>query len=84
MTNRAMQEKLKNGSALDVRQIGREDELLAGEFILDHFIDGVDYADAQTESWIWSIGQHVETGEIRASTSPKFYMHPTYKCLWLR
>ena len=82
MTNLRMQEKLDANECIDVRTIGREIE--PGLFLLHEFIEGVDYADTQTERWIWSIGQHKKSREIVASTDTCFYQNPEYECLWLR
>jgi hypothetical protein len=82
MRNLRMQEKLDANECIDVRTIGRE--IAPGLYLLREFTEGVDYADAQTEAWIWSIGRNHATGEIHATTSSKFYLNPEYECLWLR
>jgi len=82
VNNVRMQEKLEARECLDVRVIG--EEIMPGVFLLHDFITEVDYADAQNEAYIWSIGRHRETGEIHASTRGEFYQNPLYDCLWLR
>lgn len=82
ITNLRMQEKLSKRECLDVRVIGQE--ISPGRYLLHDFIDDVDYADAQKEAYIWSIGVNLETGEIHASTSGEFYQNPDYRCIWLR
>ena len=52
--------------------------------VMKIYIDGKDYCDAQEQCWIWSIGENVNSGQIRASTTTKFYQAPGWKCLWLR
>lgn len=80
MANKAMARKFQKGGCIDVSRFERKD----GDYILPDFVDDVDYADAVHEFWIGSIGKHLKTGEIRASTSNKFYQNPEYECLWLR
>jgi hypothetical protein len=77
-----MQEKLDGNECLDVREIG--EEIGPGLYRLREFTEGVDYADAQKEVWIWSIGRNLKTGEIHASTSAQFYLNSEFECLWLR
>ena len=81
MVNLRMEEKLKNKEAIDVSKCQRTGD---GDYILDSFTSGVDYCDAKAESWIWSIGQNLATGQILASTTGKFYENCDFKCLWLR
>jgi hypothetical protein len=77
-----MREKLEAGDCLDVLAEG--EELAPGLYRLRRFLEGVDYCDAAREAWIWSIGQHVSTGEIIAATDARFYQNPEYVCLFLR
>jgi hypothetical protein len=80
MLNRSMARKLTRGEAIDVSGCRR-----AGEFyVLGGFVDGKDYCDAMKERWIFSIGRHLQTGEILASTTAMFYQHKSYECLFLR
>src|SRR5215471_14290702 len=46
--------------------------------------DGMDYCNAETEQWIWSIGRHRKTGEILASHTDELFNHRNFECLWLR
>jgi hypothetical protein len=78
MWNKRMQEKLNDGSAMDVSGCELTDE---GDYILTDFEEGVDYCDAKTEKWIWSIGKDRTTGVILASTSDKYYQNPDFECL---
>lgn len=81
MLNQAMQRKIDNEGAIDLCQNARNDD---GDYILTGFRQGVEYCDSSCEAWIWSIGQHKETGAILASTSTKFYTNSQYECLFLR
>lgn len=81
MNNLVMERKIKNGKAIDVSKCERDGD---GNYILESFTEDIDYCDASTETRIWSIGEHVETGRILAATNVKFYQNPAYKCLWLR
>lgn len=81
MRNLRMKEKLERKDCIDVSQCARTPE---GDYILREYIDDVDYCDAQTEDWIWSIGKNQKNGVILASTSAKFYQNPDWTCLWLR
>lgn len=82
MQNQAMQRKLTSRECLDVRALGEEIE--PGLYRLDHFIEDVDYADAETETWVWSVGKSKDDGKIYAATDTRFYQNPAYECLWLR
>lgn len=82
MVNKRMAEKLSNGDAINLAPYKQP-----GGFYLippDLYEDDIDYCDAAREEWIWSIGRHLQTGEILASTSTCFYRNPNYLCLWLR
>lgn len=81
--NKRMEEKLRKLECMDVRVIGRTTDD-PDVFVLSSYVSGVDYADAQTERWIWSIGEEKGTGVIRASTDGRYYQNPKYECLWLR
>lgn len=80
----AMLRSLLEGDTLDVRAIGRAARGRPGEFILDTFAEGIDYADVDNGAWIHSIGRHKKTGKIYASIYSNFYQNPDYECLWLR
>lgn len=81
MLNKRMEEKLNSGDAIDVSNYPRDEH---GRYKLTDFIEGMDYCNAKDSSWIWSIGQHLTTGQILASHRAEFYENPQYKCLWLR
>lgn len=79
--NLRMHEKLAQDKVIDVSKRPLNED---GDYILDEVADGLDYCNAETEQWIWSIGQHKDTGQILASHTAKFYQNPDYTCLWLR
>lgn len=81
MINRAMEQKLRKGEAVDLSGCRRAED---GSYILAEFIEDVDYCDKEEEVWIWSIGRELATGRYLASTSAKFYQHPLFECVWLR
>ena len=81
MKNLRMQEKLRAGEAIDVSRCDRTPE---GDYVLTAFEDDVDYCNAKTEEWIWSIGRELATGRIIASHSNTLYQNPAFECLWLR
>jgi hypothetical protein len=82
MNNLRMREKLDLGECLDVNKIGHA--IGNGRFVLDRYEDGVDYCDAATEQWIWSIGRRVLDGVIVAAIDTSMYLNPAYECIWLR
>jgi len=81
MSNLRMEKKVLSKEAIDLSGCEKNQD---GDYLLKEFIDGKDYCDLKNFSWIWSIGEHLETGKIFASTSNKFYQNPLYKCLFLR
>jgi hypothetical protein len=81
MLNLHMQEQLELQKAIDLSKNPRDAD---GNYILDQFIDDVDYCDAEREVWIWSIGRNHKTMQILASTDCRFYVNDEYKCLFLR
>lgn len=76
-----MREKVSKYEAIDISDKPKNKD---GDYILNTFIEDKDYCDIKEEFWIWSIGEHIITGEILASTSNKFYQNPDYNCLFLR
>jgi hypothetical protein len=88
MRNKAMQRKLETGEAIDVERVGTPVPGVPGVWQLPEFVDGADYCVGSSESWIWSIGRRngidEDAGRIVASTDQRFYMNPSYECLWLR
>jgi hypothetical protein len=61
-----MQEKLERGDATDVSSYERTPE---GWYVFPHMaVVGQDYCDAQTEEWIWVVGQFA--GEARYVGAP--------------
>ena len=82
MTNRAMAEKLAHNDAIDLSKCARE-----GDFYVlpaGMFQEGVDYCNAKTEAWIWSIGRRLSDDVILASHTGELYQNPLFECLWLR
>lgn len=92
MQNKYMEEHLKSGVCLDVRKIGRgrpyRDDDLPVVFELDEFHEGLDYCDARTERFVWSIGREIATGRIVAALDSRFYSEwakqEGWECIWLR
>jgi hypothetical protein len=88
MANLAMARKLASGETLDVRKEGFPLSSPLGVYVLNRFVDGKDYCDAEAELWIFSIGRfkYEPMGKelIYASTDARFYQHPLYECLFLR
>ena len=80
MRNKRMEEKLAMKRAVDVSGCKRVDD----DYVITNYIDGVDYCDAETEEWIWSIGRRRSDGLVIASLTTKFYQHPDFECIWLR
>jgi hypothetical protein len=78
--NRAMADKLIRGEANDVSECARDGDY----YVLETFVEGRDYCDARTESWIWSIGKRHADGVILASLRGDLYQNPDFECLWLR
>lgn len=88
LTNLSMERMLVIGSCIDVSLCDRNHE---GDYILrgDLYVKaegqtGFDFCDAQSESWIGSIGRSTASGVVLASTSCKFYNNSEYTCLFLR
>lgn len=84
MPNFSMKRKLDKAEAIDVSIYPKNAD---GDYILDlnaSDIEDIDLCDSKTEQWIWSVGQHLETGQVLASVSAKFYQNPAFKCIWLR
>lgn len=87
MLNKAMERKLRNKEAIDVS--GCSQAILGKSrhvhYFMPSYTEGMDYCDAKTERWIWSIGRRLVDGQIIASTTVDLYGNPEfYECLWLR
>jgi hypothetical protein len=80
MRNVRMKEKLDSHEAVDVSPFPRE----GNYFVLDSYADDIDYCDAASESWVWSIGRRKRDGRILASLTADLYQNPDFECLWLR
>lgn len=79
--NKTIERKLQCQQLIDVSKYERTDK---GDYVVPEFVDAMDYADCQIETWIESIGRHYETGRILASTTNRFYMNTAFECLFLR
>jgi hypothetical protein len=80
MNNKAMAKKLATGRCLDISECER----IGDDYILETYVDNVDYCNAKKEQWIWSIARNVKTDQIVASHTAKFHDKPGWECLWLR
>ena len=76
-----MLRKLDEGLCIDVSKCPRTDD---GSYLLQKYVDGVDYCDRETEEWIWSIGRSAADGRVLAGTDSRYYLNPNFDCLWLR
>lgn len=93
LSNLSMERALVNGECRDVSACDRTP---AGDYILRDEVRAIvieqdtrnrgdtDFCDANTESWIGSIGLHRDSQVVLAATSGKFYQHSEYDCLFLR
>lgn len=84
LRNRAMAEKLDRGEAIDVNMVGDPLPKFPGVWVMDDFLDGMDYCDAEEERWIFSIGRHRVDGKFYAAVDNRFYLNPLFECVWLR
>lgn len=80
LRNLRMAEKLTYGECIDLSECERVGDC----YKLKKFVEGSDYCNAATETWIWSIGKDKKTGEILAAHDTRFYNNPMYECIWLR
>jgi len=74
--NKAMERKLTSGQAIDLSRCPRKGDF----YVLPKVIDGMDYCNAQTEQWIWSIGRHNKSGEILACLGNITFNHALALC----
>lgn len=74
-----MKKMLEEGEAIDVSAFPREGDY----YVVDTFIDGVDYCNAVTEQWIWSIARRRD-GKIFASHKTDLSVKKGFSCIWLR
>lgn len=92
MVNKTMEAKLDSGACVAVDKVGVNVSHLfpAGYgqvFELNNDIYkniDCDLCVAETESWIWSVGERKSDGKIFASTTANFYDDEVYNCIWLR
>lgn len=86
LSNRAMQRKLDQREALDVRDLelpsqpGEE----IGAIRIRAFVEDKDYCDSKAGEWIWSIGRRESDGAIFAALDSRYYLREGWHCLWLR
>jgi hypothetical protein len=88
LKNLRMAEKLSEGESFDISGCERTSD---GSYILTGILaeeaeraEGTDFCDAKTESWVWSIGKNIKTGQVVAALDARYYQNPEYNCLWLR
>jgi len=88
LLNLAMRERLEQGKAIDISECERTEE---GDYVLPPELwDAIeatdaDICDAAADTWVWSVGENKDTGQIEASMTPaKHYERAGWKCLWLR
>lgn len=81
MTDRRMEDLLRNGKCVDVSKFPRDGKyyVLPGPPATS-----IDYCDATYERWVWSIGRRLSDGVILASLAPDLYANKNFECLWLR
>lgn len=84
MKNKAMEQKLQSGEAIDVSGCPRWGKFYEVSGVFRGQDSGVDYCDAKLEEWIWTIGKHKVTRKIYASLGSELYQNPDIECLWLR
>lgn len=94
MNNQAMKRKLEKGECIDISQFPR----LGPYYVAPHFVDNSDYADADREAWVWSIGRcdrdfsfewdgvtHLAPeGTVLVSLDTDLYQRDGLTCLFLR
>ena len=83
MRNLIMQQRVKEGVAIDLRHCDRNAD---GDYRIPAawFQPDADYCDTRAETWIWSIGKNIETGEILGAVGDRFMAAPGWDCVWLR
>lgn len=54
LRNKAMQRKLEAGRAIDLTTCA---QTATGAYVLEKFVEGVDYCDSTSEAWVWSIAK---------------------------
>lgn len=85
MSNGAMARELMREACIDVRVLavpgGAAGPTL---FELSSYSADIDYCDATTERWIWSIGREKLTGKFYAATDTRFMDNAAFELLWLR
>ena len=84
MHNLRMKEKLDSGECIDVNVVGEPLVGFPGVWVMEDFLDNVDYCDAEGERWIWSIGHHKQDQKYYASLDGRFYQNPLFDCVYLR
>ena len=85
MPNQWMRREIKRGELIDVSRCKRTK---AGDYILPKRLvppqrtEPKDYANVETEGWIWSIGRRGDL--VVASETARFYRRRGWECIWLR
>ena len=54
LRNKAMQRKLEERRAIDLAPCART---ATGVYVLEKFVEGLDYCDSSREAWVWSIAK---------------------------
>jgi len=80
MLNLVMKDMLDKREAIDISSRPR----IGDYYVLDSFVEDVDYCDAKAERWIESIGEHKDTGQILASLQDDLHWDTDYISLYLR
>ena len=85
MHNKTMEHALKQGTCLDVNDVGKPHDGFEG-FVweLKEVKEDTDYCDAIAEHWIYSIGKRKRDGRIFAAIDNRFHDNPMFELLWLR
>jgi hypothetical protein len=76
MRNLSMRNKLERGECVDLSTCGRTD---AGDYIIPPSVwqDDVDFCDAETEEWIWSIGRQYSRCALKQAHAGPCYQIAT-------
>ena len=73
--NRAMHRKLRDRRAIYLSDRPRE----GNYYVLDRVVDGMDYCNPDTDTWIWSIGRRLADDVILASATTDLYQNPEFE-----
>lgn len=82
----AIQEAIQSGAAQCIRTVSIE-ERPGGLFVVEapeSALRILKWVDAESETWIESIGRHKTNRDLLAACDGRFYGNPDYECLYLR